>query len=1117
MNIARSITTWLFGLGLTGSISFGAGVTYPDLTVSPFAPAFFGIGHLDPYRGSEANGVAAQGGVFYGAVGIVNQPSVKGAPGYEAIFSRGNSPFYLPGSGDVANSSAVWAITPDGKIMVGFKGGPSVWDAVFEQRHLPYPGGGYGYGADLLAVSADGTAAVGYGATTLSRQQGARWPLDGSPPTLLGLIDGYDSTLAQGISADGGVICGRAFNTAEAIRNGAPDHVLALRKVFTSPWEVLEPVAGYTDSVAFGVKDEDDIILIAGQSFNRATGGSTACFWRLDGRAFQLSAFDRINTYESAAYAVSSTGIFVGEMGHVGEMEAVLWYVLAPDRIAGLLSYPYRVPVGKWRLTRATGISADGYTVCGVGVNPEGKIEGWVAILPPILYPPLLDPIPPQRAELDKPFFFELTGGRFTLAVRFSAKNLPDGFQIDSITGKITGTWDITKARPGDYTVTVSAAEPTQGTTHRSFTLTLPPPTSVKQLIEGHSYLPYAKPPGEPYFPTSFGLGLSGDGQVAIGYSGPNNDPRAYRWSPGAGMQELPALDGALFAYTRAEGASADGQVIVGQGVTAPDQNGVAPNVAVRWSVASVSSSDGADAPAQPALPNVTVMSLGFIPGGTSSSANDVSADGTVIVGHGSDYNPDVKGSGIRQAFRWTAAQGMVGLGWLPGGFLDSSTALAVSADGSVVVGGSSSANGSEAFRWTVAEGMKGLGILSGASFSRATGISGDGNTIIGHNGFSNHNRAFRWTAAEGMIELGTLPGHNVSEANFVSFDGSVIVGRSTVDFNPSRAFIWDKVNGMRDLKDVLLAGNPNLTGWTLHTAESISADGQTVAGYGINPNGDTEGFTAFLEAKPAQLLNISTRMQVLTGDRVLIGGFIITGNQPKKVIIRGIGPSLSGVGGALLDPTLELHQGNATLLRNDNWKRRTDGSSQQLEVEATTIPPAHDLEAAIVTTLAPGSYTAILAGNNGSSGIGVVEVYDLAQGANAKLANISSRGFVDIGDNVMIGGLIAGGGLGGGDARVIVRAIGPSLGSLGVSDALQDPVVELHNSSGTTIASNDDWKLRPDGSSQQAEIEATTIAPKDDRESALVASLPFGNYTAIVRGANNTTGIAVVEAYNLP
>lgn len=262
--------------------------------------------------------------------------------------------------------------------------------------------------------------------------------------------------------------------------------------------------------------------------------------------------------------------------------------------------------------------------------------------------------------------------------------------------------------------------------------------------------------------------------------------------------------------------------------------------------------------------------------------------------------------------------------------------------------------------------------------------------------------------------------------------------------------------------------------------------------------------------ALPRNLLNISTRAQVLTADKVLIGGFIITGTAPKKVIIRGIGPSLSGVGATLPDPILELHQGAATLAVNDDWK------DNRAAVEATTIAPTNDFESAIVATLNPGTYTAILAGTNNGAGIGVVEVYDLDPAADSKLANISTRGFVDTGANVMIGGLIVDGGTAGGNARVILRAIGPSLSALGLPGALQDPNLELYDASGTIVASNDNWKTSSNGSSQQGEIEATGIPPTNNLESALVQTLAPGSYTAIIRGTGDAPGIAVVEVYNL-
>jgi plastocyanin len=268
-----------------------------------------------------------------------------------------------------------------------------------------------------------------------------------------------------------------------------------------------------------------------------------------------------------------------------------------------------------------------------------------------------------------------------------------------------------------------------------------------------------------------------------------------------------------------------------------------------------------------------------------------------------------------------------------------------------------------------------------------------------------------------------------------------------------------------------------------------------------------------------AQPLNISTRLRVQTGENVMIGGFIITGTAPKKVIIRAIGPSLAGAGVQefLADPTLELHDANSTLATNDNWKTSSDGTSQQAEVEATTVPPKSDLESAIVRTLPANNtaYTVIVSGKNAGTGVGVVEVYDLDQPADSRLANISTRGLVQTGTNVMIGGFILGGGSG--NMNVIVRAIGPSLAAAGISGALADPTLELRDGNGALLRSNNNWKTRSDGSSQQAEIEATGVAPKNDLEAAIAASLPPGTFTAIVAGNNNTTGVGVVEVYRLP
>lgn len=286
---------------------------------------------------------------------------------------------------------------------------------------------------------------------------------------------------------------------------------------------------------------------------------------------------------------------------------------------------------------------------------------------------------------------------------------------------------------------------------------------------------------------------------------------------------------------------------------------------------------------------------------------------------------------------------------------------------------------------------------------------------------------------------------------------------------------------------------------------------------YSATFNGEQDIYYVRVAPPALKSLNISTRLQVQAGDNRLIGGFIVTGTSPKRVIIRGIGPSLTQVNGALADPVLELHEGNATIATNDDWKNKPDGTSQQAEIEGTMIPPANDRESAIVATLNPGSYTAILAGNNGGTGVGVVEVYDLDSAANSELGNISTRGLVGLNDSVMIGGLIVQGVDAAGKATVLVRAIGPSLLSSGLQAVLMDPILELHDANGVTIGTNDNWKVNDQSQqSQESQIKSTTVPPSNDAESALVATLSPGAYTAVVRGKNGGTGVAVVEVYNL-
>ncbi|HSP44985.1 MAG TPA: hypothetical protein VLO30_03250, partial [Chthoniobacterales bacterium] len=264
-----------------------------------------------------------------------------------------------------------------------------------------------------------------------------------------------------------------------------------------------------------------------------------------------------------------------------------------------------------------------------------------------------------------------------------------------------------------------------------------------------------------------------------------------------------------------------------------------------------------------------------------------------------------------------------------------------------------------------------------------------------------------------------------------------------------------------------------------------------------------------------AVALNIATRLPVGTAQNVLIGGFIIQGQSPKRVVIRAVGPSLNGiVSSALQDPKLELHDSAGALIgQNDNWHSTQIGgvvdAEQSIDLEGTGVAPSNDAESAIVATLNPGAYTAVVAGANNATGIAIVEIYDLDAVYPSTLANISTRGFVQGGENVMIGGFIYLGGAG--QTNVLLRAIGPSLGALGINNPLPDPMLELHDGNGTTIAANDDWKNSPDA----ATIQRLGFQLANDAESAIYESgLARGPYTAIVRGQNGGTGVGVVEAY---
>ncbi len=282
--------------------------------------------------------------------------------------------------------------------------------------------------------------------------------------------------------------------------------------------------------------------------------------------------------------------------------------------------------------------------------------------------------------------------------------------------------------------------------------------------------------------------------------------------------------------------------------------------------------------------------------------------------------------------------------------------------------------------------------------------------------------------------------------------------------------------------------------------------DNVVIATQYIGPMASASPIPSPTPSAPAQLQNISSRLLIQTGNNVGIAGFVIGGSEPKKLLVRGLGPTLTqfNVTGAMPNPTLKLYDGSGSLITtNDNWK-----STQEAAITATQLAPPNDVEAAILATLQPGAYTVIQADASGAAGVGLLEVYDLNPLASSRLLNLSTRGLVQTG----VQALIAGCSVAADSNDVLVRALGPSLTALGVNNALADPVVTLYDSNANVIAANDNWK-----DSQQNAVENTGIEPPDDHDAAILARLARGNYTAIVTGKSGSVGIGLAEIYAVP
>jgi len=482
-----------------------------------------------------------------------------------------------------------------------------------------------------------------------------------------------------------------------------------------------------------------------------------------------------------------------------------------------------------------------------------------------------------------------------------------------------------------------------------------------------------------------------------------------------------------------------------------------------------------------------------------SSVATDVSSDGSVIVGF-SDFTSTF----IQRAFRWTQVGGMVDLGSAAGA-TGSSRAFGVSGDGNVVVGETGVPNNfggttPQAFRWTSAGGFQRLGAVEADFPSVAIAVSADGAVVVGMSGVTvrvgntvtTGSRAFRWTQNGGMQNLGVLPGHQYAAATGVSDDGTIVVGvsssgiidrsgpggaiRSSNSAADSRAFYWTAQTGMQDLNQLLTSAGAGLAGGTLVAATGISTNGQWITGVAVRP-GPTQslitGAFASLTAAPlasSRLANLSTRAICQTGDNVLIPGFVVSGTGNKRLLIRAVGPKLSafGVSGVLPDPQIVVKRlvngAYVDLASNDNWGSNANAAAIVATSAALGAFPldAGSLDSVLLLDVPAGQYTAVASGVGNTTGIGIVELYDGdASTSGARLTNIANRGFVGTGDDIMVMGYVISEGA---SKRLLIRAVGPTLGTFGVSGPLADPrlVVFRREASGanTTIATNDDWGL---------------------------------------------------------